>query len=54
MVVQDYYNGSCHIKINDQYCRDTTQEQIDAAAKRIGCIYRESETKRMLQKQLKK
>ena len=47
MVVQDYYNGSCHIKINDEYCKNVTQEQIDSIAKQIGRIYRESEVKKI-------
>ncbi len=47
MVVKDYYSGSCHIKINDEYCKDVTQEQIEEIAKRIGQIYRESEIKRV-------
>lgn len=48
MVVQDYYSGSCHIKINDEYCKDVTQEQVEEIAKKIGRIYREGEIKRVL------
>lgn len=46
MVVKDYDNGSCHIKINDEYCKDVTKEQIDKIASRMEQICRESELKR--------
>lgn len=47
MVVEDYYNGSCHIKVNDQYCKDVTKEQINEISEKIDRIYRLSEMKRI-------
>lgn len=46
MVVEDYYSGSCHIKINDEYCKDVSPEQIAVVAKRIGQIYRDSQVRK--------
>ena len=47
MVVKDYYNGSCHIKINDEFCQNVTKEQIDLIAEKIGHIYREAKLKQV-------
>ncbi|MDR0885425.1 MAG: hypothetical protein LBN22_03530 [Clostridiales Family XIII bacterium] len=36
MVVEDYYIGNTHIKINDEFCRDLTAEQVERRLKRIS------------------
>lgn len=46
MVVKDYDNGACHIKINDEYCKDVTKEQIDKIVSKMEHICLESELKR--------
>lgn len=37
-IVEDYYNGACHVIIHDDCCKDKTKEEIEATLKRIGEI----------------
>jgi len=37
-VVRDFYIGNTHIKINDEYCRNKTKEEVDAILERIADI----------------
>lgn len=38
--VMDFYDGSTHIKIYDDDCRDETKEEIDSIAFNISNIFK--------------
>nr|DAN97739.1 MAG TPA: hypothetical protein [Caudoviricetes sp.] len=53
-LVEEFYNGPCHIKIYDDSCKNVTQEEIDATLKRIGDLYYRSQVRKKLMEQNEK
>ena len=47
-VVKDYYIGNTRIRIHDDYCVKT-QEEIDSILKRIGSIYADYLTRKLIE-----
>lgn len=53
-LVEEKKIGACTVRIFDDFCKDTTQEEIDAILKRIGELSYQAEVCRQLAKNKKK